>query len=216
MSQQAHAVLRRCTDLLHFAVGPLTREDKELYVNNLSFSAQRHAHSGNIRGTFGIIKALTKHRTRPPPAVKLIDGTIVTDEIQRQERWLEHFCSVYNGRMFKDVALIGAPRESHFCGQICVGSCHVDWSASNLLRVLSRMNPRKGLGPDQIPSNLWAAGGEPIAKHLALLGLQIKRQCTWPSMLKGSRIVDLWKGKGDRMICDFLSCPTQQKCFSSR
>ena len=131
VSQQAHAVLRRCTDLLHFVAGPLTREDKELYVNNLAFNAQRHGHSGNIRGTPGIIEALTKQRTRPPPAVKLIDGTIVADEIQRRERWLEHFCSLYNGRMFKDVALLGAPRESQLCGQMCVSSCHVDWSASN-------------------------------------------------------------------------------------
>ena len=64
------------------------------------------------------------------------------------------------------------------------------------------MNPTKGLGPDQLPSNLWSAGGAIAAKHLETLGGLIATSGVWPAPLRGSRIVDLWKGKGDRLVCD--------------
>ena len=91
--------------------------------------------------------------------------------------------------MFKDVAqLHNAPS----CG-VLVSPDVVDWSAGNLLSVLDKMNPNKGLGPDQLPVSVWAAGGLPIAQHIAHLGALVCRQCAWPTTLRGSRIVDLWK-----------------------
>ena len=198
LAQQANAVVRRSAEILHLAVSPLVREDRELYINSLSFAAQRNAHTGNIRGTFAVIKALTKHSIRAPPAVRLLDGTIINDEVRRQQRWHEHFCDVFNGKSFANVTHL----ESVTRLSLDVSSVCVDWSPENIVKVFAKMNPRKGLGLDALPSNVWSAGGLPLMRNVSKLGDIIKSSCIWPVALQGSRMVDLWKGKGDRTICD--------------
>ena len=128
--------------------------------------------------------------------MKLLTGEVVAEEINRQERWLEHFCGVFNGKLFKDVSALPSPAVSPFS----LSSAGVDWSAQYLLRTLRKMNPTKGLGPDQLPLNLWSAGGIAAAKHLETLGGRIAASGLWPAPLRGSRIVDLWKSKGDRLV----------------
>ena len=77
------AAIRFCLETLRYDVSPLIAEDRELYLGNLAFAAQRHACTGNIRGTFSIVKSITRKSIRPPPAVKLLTGEVVTDEIER-------------------------------------------------------------------------------------------------------------------------------------
>ena len=185
-------------EILQFAVSPLVREDRELYVNSLSFAAQRNAHTGNIRGTFAVIKALTKHTVRAQPAVKLLDGTVVNDEQRRQQRWHEHFCQIFNGRTFASVThLETLPRIRLDVSSICV-----DWTPEHLLKIFATMNPRKGMGPDSLPSNVWSADGLPLVQHVSRLGDIVQSSCNWLVAIQGSRMVDLWNGKCDRMVCD--------------
>lgn len=78
----------------------------------------------------------------------------------------------------------------------------VDVSPERFLRKFTRMNPHKGLGPDGIPASLLKAGGFALALHASQLAQRIVNEEIWPTSFKGGRLVDLFKGKGNKQDCD--------------
>ena len=71
-----------------------------------------------------------------------------------------------------------------------------------LLAVFEAMAANKGVGPDDIPAELLRAGSVPLARLASDLGRKIADTECWPIDYKSGRLVDLFKGKGDRKDCD--------------
>ena len=80
----------------------------------------------------------------------------------------------------------------------CVGLFSVDRLAS----IFKAMAGNKGVGPDDILVEVLRAGDEPLAQLTADLGAKIAAAECCPVTYKSGRLVDLYKGKGDRKICD--------------
>ena len=61
---------------------------------------------------------------------------------------------------------------------------------------LGKVNAKKALGPDGVAADVWRAGGETLARHILRLlqGVNFSEEVL--TGMKGSRAVDLYKGKG--------------------
>ena len=64
------------------------------------------------------------------------------------------------------------------------------------------MAANKGIGLDDIPAEVLRAGGEPLAQLVADLGAKIPATECWPVTYNSGRLIDLFKGQGDRKECD--------------
>ena len=65
--------------------------------------------------------------------------------------------------------------------------------------VLARMSPRKAVGPDGLHMATMQALGEPAALLVQTLLNVTRSAFRAPTALKGGRIQDIWKGKGDKL-----------------
>ena len=77
---------------------PLLWLDKQIYIEDRAHEAEVAARRGDSRAAFAIVRALGgsgASRTRAP--VKQKNGELTTGEIERQERWLEHFADTFGG-----------------------------------------------------------------------------------------------------------------------
>ena len=60
---------------------------------------------------------------------------------------------------------------------------------------ISKLKRDKVAGPNHLPPALYKAGGEIIARQLAILYTKTAARCREPLMWKGGLLVPLWKGK---------------------
>ena len=64
------------------------------------------------------------------------------------------------------------------------------------------MANNKGVGMDDIPSDLLKRGGTALAACASVIGKRIVDEECWSISFKGGRLVSLYKGKGARYCCD--------------
>ena len=150
---------------------------------------------GDLRGTFTIVKQLCGIRPRPPRVIKLKNGALSHDEASWKLRWTEHFAEVLNGTIVPDASSTVTTPERATSG-------HVDVSPWRMRVAIQRLGRVKGLGLDSIPAELLHIGRFPLAVKLSELCTKIVLYDKWPYAWKGGRVVDLYKGKGDPMLCD--------------
>eukprot|EP00973_Karenia_brevis_P070924 9857279-Karenia_brevis.AAC.1 len=116
---------------------------------------------------------------------------------ERQLRWQRHFAGLFKGTVVENLADIkttltprvvqaGSHRPSH---QQCYNA------------IFAQPND-KALGPDEIPAELWKAGGHVSAAHFHRLLCTVFDTCYAPLAWRGGRIQDLFKNKGSQMECN--------------
>ena len=66
---------------------------------------------------------------------------------------------------------------------------------------LYRIHPKKGLGPDGISASIWRAGGEATLDMVIPLFDIAFTAAQAPLAMKGGKLWDIWKQKGDPAVC---------------
>jgi hypothetical protein len=69
-----------------------------------------------------------------------------------------------------------------------------------VLRIIQASNPNKATGLDEVAIATWQAGGEAAAVLATDVLNSSRMQCKAPVKIKGGRIQDVYKGKGDKKV----------------
>ena len=118
------------------------------------------------------------------------DGVATKDEDEIGEVWTQHLVNVLGGHKAMSVT------ECHAKPKSTVEE-NSFWPTLQEVQVsLGKVNAKKALGPDGVGAGVWRAGGETLARQILRLlqGVTVSEEV--PTGMKGSRAVDLYKGKG--------------------
>jgi len=189
------------------------RELQNSWWQKKSEELQRQADRNDMRGFFEGTKEL--YGPLKCHSSSLLDATgeaLVSNPTDILQRWREHFEVLLNDH---------AQTEDDLLHKVPLHNQR-DWMSvapnmNELLGALKRMKPRKSPGPDNIPIELFTAGGDEAAEALLHLIQRIWNTGRVPSDFRDANIVTIFK-KGDRSVCgnyrgiSLLS--TAGKCFA--
>lgn len=71
-----------------------------------------------------------------------------------------------------------------------------------ITNAIRRLKSGKAAGPDGLPPEVFKVALIPLSRKLQPLFSAIWQQSTLPSDLKDAQIIPIYKGKGDRSLCD--------------
>ena len=189
------AVVLRSITLLHVAVVRYTRQDRLDFIEGMALRAQSAALSCDFRTSFQLVRLLAGCTPRPLQAVRLKDGRLSATAAQRDARWQEHYCDLFNGYVVDNPSVLvtrpGALAQHHEFRHSC----------SQLEGAIQRLGNNKGLGPDELPAEVAKAGGSAFAVKLYGITSRIVGEERWPVQWKGGRLASLWKKKGSATEC---------------
>ena len=152
--------------------------------------AQRAADGGNMRELYKLARRLGAFKPTPVPGVKRKNGTLTTDDDEGLARWAEHFGTLPGG---KQVEKVRAPSPTARDDEQAALLCNIlDLTPGNVAKTLRRMPRQRAVGPDEIASEIWIAGGDRLAEVVA--------SGTIPPQWKGGRLAR--QGKGDAADCN--------------
>ena len=169
--------------------------DRRNQWESIASDAQRAADCGNMRELYKLARRLGAFKPTPVPGVKRKDGTLTTDDDEGLARWAEHFVTLLGGKQVEKVrAPSSATRDDEQAAQLCN---ILDLTPENVAKMLRRMPRQRAVGPDEIASEIWIAGGDRLAELLCELMKRVVMSGTIPPQWKGGRVARLYKGKGD-------------------
>ena len=146
-----------------------------------------------MRGSCAIVRALAGgangNHKRP---VRLKDGSLTVSEDQRQQAWVEHVAEVFRGQVVSK----NDAQQDYPCNP--AGLDNIPMTPTIAEKALRRLGSNKGEGEDLIPAGLLRAGGGGLAVALSSVYAEIINDMCWAVAWTGGRIVDVYKGKGDR------------------
>ena len=116
-------------------------------------------------------------------------------EVERQERWQEHFAEVFAAKVLECVD------DARTSSLQVVENHNFHPTHSGTLNAIKALGTNKAVGPDEIPALLLQAGDFPLAQQLHQIELRAIRLEQFPTAWKGGRLVDLLKHKGDASVC---------------
>ena len=124
------------------------------------------------------------------------NGALTTGEIERQERWLEHFADTFGGLVVNAADLKTVRSDSLSPAR------DFKLSPESTRTSIVRLGRNKGVGRDGVPCELLEAGESTVACKLFDLQVRSVNDEQWPISWMGGRIVDVYKLKGPTNECD--------------
>lgn len=179
------------------ATDVLVAIDRQHYIGWVARSAQIASAKGDFRTTFVCVRQLAGSSTQSDKSVRLATGELASTEQQRQERWQEHFCEVFNGSICRRGELPRAIADYSDLARSSTFHTSLEITRQSYAALKSCI----GVGTDHIGGELLQAGGSAIACKFDSLHQKIRRR-GFPSRWRGGRAIDLWKCKGEQEICD--------------
>ncbi|BHF68310.1 hypothetical protein SprV_0301134400 [Sparganum proliferum] len=125
------------------------------------------------------------------------DGTTAHQKTEILLRWAEHFRSVLNhpSTIF-DAAIVRLPQVETNADLDLPPSLH------ETTRAVRRLSPGKAPGSDASPAGIYKRGGLQLMNHLTVLLQAMWRQGQVLQHFKDATIVNFYKRKGIRQLCD--------------
>ena len=180
--------------------------DRRNQWESIASDAQRAAGGGNMRELYKLARRLGAFKPTPVPGVKRKDGAMTTDDDEGLARWAEHFATLLGG---KQVEKVRAPSPTARDDEQAALLCNIlDLTPGNVAKTLRRMPRQRAVGPDEIASEIWIAGGDRLAELLCELMKRVVVSGTIPPQWKGGRLARLYKGKGRRCRLQFAPWAT--------
>ena len=167
--------------------------DKRTFYHDLAHKAQMCSLNGDFSGTFKVVRSLSGYAPQPMKVVKTLSGQLTFTEEERQQRWQEYFCTLLAGTI--EPSSHRAMSESLSCID---SPFHIspEWTA----RVISELG-NNAHGEDQLSANVLKAGGDALAIKVNEIENRSILEERVPIRWKGSRLVDLYKKKGNPTEC---------------
>src|SRR6201996_3765554 len=158
---------------------------------------QLAADSGNMKGMYDVIKrALGPIQNKTAP-LKSTTGEVIRDRAKQMERWVEHYSDLYaRENMVTEEALSAVE-----C-QPMMNELDVVPTLEELKEALDALAPGKAPGSDGIPAEVLQCCQGTILTELHEILCLCWREGAVPQDMRDSRIVTLYKNKGDRSDCN--------------
>ena len=183
------AAARQLAKLGWYVVKELKRCRQSFFAETLR-KLQRAHYNGDTEVSYRILRQLGKRTPRQVKSLRNKDGAATKDEDEIGKVWTQHLVDVLGGRKAANATECRAKPRSTV-------DVYTFWpSLLEIREALGKVNAKKALGPDGVGSDVWRAGGETLAVHILHLvrGIIVTEEV--PTGMKGSRAVDLYKGKG--------------------
>ena len=179
----------------------VVKQDRLHHVEKIAREAQHAADRGDGTSTYRYFRQLTGSDARQLEAVADLQGNVLTDEVEVQARWTQHFRTVFGAQVMEN-----GHEVKRACALEC-GACSVDCnvhgvSLEEVSQQIHSMAKNKGLGPDGITSELLHAGGATVAGFIHEIANDMFATGWFPLAWRGGRLVRLWKRKGSTLVCD--------------
>ena len=171
--------------------------DRHEWIQQRAGEAQQAKEANDTRSCFAIARSLGAGKPKPLQVIGMKDGRRSGSELERKERWQEHFAEVFHGSIARLDTL--SPCGGNASHPACPD---IDVSAPTLQAAIARSKDDKGMGRDELPNEVLKAGGAPLACKLSTLAKQVVDLEQWPAEWQGGRVVDIFKHKGSPLDCD--------------
>nr|VZI42377.1 unnamed protein product [Spirometra erinaceieuropaei] len=174
------------------------REMQDAWTARKAEEIQGYADRNEWKNFFSAIKAVYGPPTKGTAPLLSADGsTLLTEKTQILQRWAEHFRGVLNRpSVISDAAIARLPQVE----------TNVDLdlppSLQETIRAVQQLSNGKAPGSDAIPAEVYKHGGPLLMDHLTALFQEMWRQGEVPQDFKDANIVQLYKRKGNRQVCD--------------
>nr|VZI32110.1 unnamed protein product [Spirometra erinaceieuropaei] len=161
------------------------REMQDAWTARKAEKIQGYADRNEWKSFFSAIKAVYGPATKGTASFLSADGnTLLTEKTQILQRWAEHFRGVLNRpSVISDAAIERLPQVE-------------------TIRAVQQLSSGKAPGSDTIPADVYKHGGPQLMDHLTALFQDMWRQGEVPQDFKYATIMQLYKRKGNRQVCD--------------
>ena len=173
------------------------RQMKDAWFKEKSALLQHYAISNNAKSFYSEVKAIYGPSNRSVAPVRDLDGNILTDIGAISNRWSEHFQQLLNRPSAISPSAIAEidPVEPNT-------DLDDPPTVTEIAQAVDKLQCGKAGGPDGISPELLKYGGPFLLAKLSGLLAECWSKGHLPSDLKDAHIVHLYKGKGDRSLCD--------------
>ena len=168
------------------------------YWQNLCSNIQTSADMGNARGMYqGMKKAFGPSATKTAP-LKSTSGEVITEPSKQMDRWAEHYKELYSKETHvSDLAI------EKTAALPTMEELDTPPSLDELKKAIEKLACDKAPGNDGIPPEILKAGKDSsLIHHLHDLLLQCWEDGTVPQDMRDSKIITLYKNKGERSDCN--------------
>ena len=196
-----------CTSksVLNRTVSEVIKRDKTAHMEGLAEEAQQAAEAHDTRKVYSIIKQLKPAKKAQAQTVVLEDGSFAKDRVECRKRWQRFFAAKLCGNetSFKQamddsvasqMEAIDRVAERLKANHLPTVQMIASWFASGKIG--------RGYGEDAIPAELFKLAPWILAKRFLPLWLKVIHRLGEPLAWKGGCLSELWKGKGNKDVCD--------------
>ncbi|CAH1226359.1 CD209 [Branchiostoma lanceolatum] len=167
------------------------------YWSKLSEDIHVAAITGNIRGMYdGIKRALGPTQSKTAP-LKSTTGEEITDKKLQMERWVEHYSDLYSRQNTVSPSALDAIECLPTMDEL-----DAEPTLDGLNKAIDSLSTGKAPGSDAIPPDLLKHCKTVLLLPLHELLCQCWKEGAVPQDMRDSKIVTLYKNKGERSDCN--------------
>ena len=171
------------------------RSDKRRFIEKQAQEAENAAQTGNMSKVYKITKTLSGKKTGvTSPHIKNSEGILLTNPVNIEERWVQHFKTILNRPPPVRTADI-PPAQTRL---------NINCNSPTLQEIknaIKSLKNDKAAGPDGIPAELLKVNPDTTAEMLLPIFKKIWEEETFPEDLKNGHLSVLPK-KGDLKDCN--------------
>jgi hypothetical protein len=173
------------------------RKCAKIYWDSLCSRIEKARDQGNTKEMYSAIKEATGPVSQSCSVLKHRDGSVITDNSEKLDRWIEHYSELYTG----ESTVCAETLQSLPCElpQTSLDKCP---ELDEVIATVMNLRCNKAAGEDAIPGELLKAGIPALAVPLHRLVTSCWSTGTVPQEFKDAKITTLYKQKGDRGDCN--------------
>ena len=173
------------------------RECAKKYWESLCERIEHARDRGDAKSMYSAIKEATGPVSQSCSVLKQRDGSVITDNTSKLNRWIEHYSELYSGESTVCADTLNAlPSEQSLT--------YLDEppDLDEVVTTVMNLKCNKAAGEDAIPGELLKTGITALAAPLHHLVSSCWSTGTVPQEFKDAKITTLYKQKGDRGDCN--------------
>lgn len=173
------------------------RKCAKKYWESLCTQIEIARDKGDVKAMYSAIKEATGPVSQSCSILKEKDGSVITDNNDKLNRWIEHYSELYSGESSVCAATLQALPSLP-----CLTSLDEPPDLDEVITTVRNLKCNKSAGGDAIPAELLKAGISQLGLPLHQLVSSCWSTGSVPQDFKDAKITTLYKQKGDRGDCN--------------
>ena len=167
------------------------------YWLQLSQKIQQASDIGDVRTMYQYIKQATGKPTKKCAPLKSKSGSIIKNKNEQMDRWVEHYYDLYSHENIVSQEALNSLEVLPVMEEL-----DMEPTMEELNRAIDALPSGKAPGADGIPPEVIKAGKSILLHPLHELLRLCWKEGQVPQEMRDSKIVTLYKNKGDRSDCN--------------